>query len=179
MAAATLCPQMTAATEHNQKLEKEWLKSSNRVRYEGDTLDRLAQQGPGAYSGAGGAKPAESKDEGYPSSPSAMQLQVLEGETSPEAKSSLEAEAEAERKMLEAEAAMGEFRLAHEAIGQLASSPAGRDYLRRREANSVPTTASVEEESKDEDEEDEDNGLAQSLAVTTQASSSARRSNQF
>jgi len=29
----------------------------------------------------------------------------------------------------------------------------------------------------DEDEEDEDNGLAQSLAVTTQASSSARRSN--
>jgi len=132
MAAATLCPQMTAATEHNQKLEKEWLKSSNRVRYEGDTLDRLAQQ-----------------------------------------------EAEAERKMLDAEAAMGEFRLAHEAIGELASSPAGRDYLRRREANSVPTTASVEEESKDEDEEDEDNGLAQSLAVTTQASSSARRSNQF
>jgi len=95
------------------------------------------------------------------------------------ATSSLEAEAEAERKMLEAEAAMGAFRLAHEAIGQLASSPAGRDYLRRREANSVPTTASVEEESKDEDEEDEDNGLAQSLAVTTQASSSARRSNQF
>jgi len=30
-----------------------------------------------------------------------------------------------------------------------------------------------------EDEEDEDNGLAQSLAVTTQASSSARRSNEF